>query len=192
MELNNMASERLIYTFLWVQLHSTHFDLQVFDSSEGQFFRKCIHCDNNLKQRIGRKLLIPLVFFAMLRSRSRANPRGGRVTHSCCRKIIPYTGLLIRSQVVGARHPISSTPLCPGLPTSPSPQRSETGHFYSCSFTPLVLPSFLPSRLTSPTAALSTTLGWQSRESAIFYFTYVEERPHGDSLITSCGGSYED
>lgn len=62
-----------------------------------------------------------------------------------------------------------------------SEQHSETGHFYSWgqphpSLPPLVLlPSFLPSISPSPTRPHpppSTTPGWQSRESAIFYFTY--------------------
>lgn len=60
-----------------------------------------------------------------------------------------------------------------------SEQHSETGHFYSWGQphprSPLVLPSFLPSSTSSSPHSHpppSTTPGWQSRESAIFYFTY--------------------
>jgi len=52
---------------------------------------------------------------------------------------------------------------------------SGTGHFYSCSLT-LIAPSISPNlvALPSPMAPLADTSGWKSRESAIFYFTYVE------------------
>lgn len=65
---------------------------------------------------------------------------------------------------------------------------SGTRHFYSCSLT-LIAPSI--SRLTSsqsppsPMSPLTRTSGQQSRESAIFYFTYVEEQQHVASLITT-------
>lgn len=145
MELNNMVSERLIYTFLWVQLHSTHFDLQVFDSSEGQFFRKCIHCDGNLKQRIGRKLLIPLVFFAMLRSSSVACKSTRRKSHT---QLLSQNNPLYRliDQITSRW----STPphfVYPSLPRSshlPLPLTLRNRAFLFVQFHP-PRPSFLPS-----------------------------------------------
>lgn len=58
-----------------------------------------------------------------------------------CREIIPYAGLLIRSQVVGTRYPIPTT--------TPTAYPSGTGHFYSCSLT-LVVPSISPHLVVPP------------------------------------------
>lgn len=62
-------------------------------------------------------------------------------TYEKSREIIPYAGLLIRSQVVETRYPIPTT--------TPTAYPSGTGHFYSCSLT-LVVPSISPHLVAPP------------------------------------------